>query len=378
MRGRSRGWRRILFSLVLRTSLAVATALSFASTTDAWASTPGGGQGGGGTDQQITLSIAAQSSVEGRQVGPNLATFTDPDSSASASQYTASVNWGDGSPSVYGTIRPTTTMSAGPAQFTVAGGHVYSDAGSFLICMRVQDTDNRNGASDCAVANVDEAPITVRGLTDALVNPYCDAVATVADSNPAAFSGDYSTTVDWGDGTTSAGTVARMSDWPAGQFAVQGCHTYADLGPHTVTTTVTDSSLTVTVASTAWIYAMTDGGTFVVADGNAAVGGQVKFWGGDWASSNAVSGGTAPAAFKGFAPGSGSACVGSWSARPGGGSKPPATIPSYTAVLVTSSVTKQDAQINGNSVHVALVRTDSGYGPTPDQPGTGTVAFMIC
>jgi hypothetical protein len=53
-------------------------------------------------------------------------------------------------------------------------------------------------------------------------------------------------------------------------------------------------------------------------------------------------------------------------------------VPSYTAVLVSSSITKHGPQIDGNSVHVALVRTDPGYGPSPDQAGTGTVVFMIC
>jgi hypothetical protein len=358
----------------------LAAALTFASTTGASATSgDGGGPGGqGGPDQLITLSQTAQSSVEGRQVGPDIAAFTDPDPTASASQYTASVNWGDGSPSVFGTITRTAGMTSAPSTFTVAASHVYTDAGSFLICMRVQDVDNRNGASGCASANVDEAPMSVRGLTGALINPYCDAVATIADSNPAAFSGDYTTTIDWGDGTTSAGTVARMSDWAAGQFAVQGCHTYAELGPHTITTTVIDSASSITATGTAWVYAMTEGGTFVIGDGNAIVGNQVMFWGGDWASSNSLSGGSAPAAFKGFAPRQGSMCVGTWTAGPGGSSNPPASVPSYTAVLVSSSMTRQESRIDGNSIHVALVHTAPGYGSDPGQPGFGSVAFMIC
>ena len=43
----------------------------------------------------------------------------------------------------------------------------------------------------------------------------------------------------------------------------------------------------------------------------------------------------------------------------------------YTAVLVASSITKDEAKINGNSIHVVLVGTSADY-------GTGTVVYMIC
>ena len=40
---------------------------------------------------------------------------------------------------------------------------------------------------------------------------------------------------------------------------------------------------------------------FVVGDGNATLGTHVTFWGAQWWKLNSLSGGTAPAAFKGFA-----------------------------------------------------------------------------
>jgi hypothetical protein len=162
-------------------------------------------------------------------------------------------------------------------------------------------------------------------------------------------------------------------------FTVQACHTYATLGPHSVTTTVFDfGTLVGTVSSTAWVYAVTDGGTFVIGDGNGAIGSRVMFWGGPWAKANSLSGGDAPSAFKGFAPSRSPTCGGTWSASSGDGSNPPATVPTYTAVLVSSRIDKDGSSIDGNSIHVALVRTDPGYGSTPDQPGTGTVVLMIC
>src|SRR5262249_55891866 len=43
--------------------------------------------------------------------------------------------------------------------------------------------------------------------------------------------GDLTATIDWGDGTSSAGTVSGGS----GSFAVDGSHTYANGGEHTLT-----------------------------------------------------------------------------------------------------------------------------------------------
>ena len=44
----------------------------------------------------------------------------------------------------------------------------------------------------------------------------------------------------------------------------------------------------------------TSGGSFVIGDGNAAVGQKVTFWGAQWSKLNTLSGGSAPASFKGF------------------------------------------------------------------------------
>ena len=53
--------------------------------------------------------------------------------------------------------------------------------------------------------------------------------------------------------------------------------------------------------ATALVFAFLDHGTFAVGDGNAAIGTAVTFWGARWAADNMLSGGSAPASFKGFA-----------------------------------------------------------------------------
>jgi len=327
----------------------------------------------GGFDQAITVSVGDISATEGASVGPNIGIVVDTDPNATASQYTASISWGDGSAPSTATLMPTSPQGAAQAQFAILASHVYRDAGSYFIGVAVQDVDSRNHASGNGTAQIAEAPMTAAGVSDALINPYCDTVATIRDANAAALDSDLVAAIDWGDGTTSAGTLYLNQYGGPGTtyIAVSGCHTYGALGPHTVTTTASDGATQLSVTSTAWVYAMTDGGSFVVGDGNASIGGAVQFWGAGWANANTLSGGAAPDAFKGFAPGRSPICVGNWSARPGESATPPATVPAYTAVLVASSITKDEAKINGNSIHVVLVGTSA-------DSGTGTVVYMIC
>ena len=55
-----------------------------------------------------------------------------------------------------------------------------------------------------------------------------------------AVASDFTATINWGDGTTSAGAVTGS----AGSFAIAGTHTFAEEGGYTVTVTVTDPNTT--------------------------------------------------------------------------------------------------------------------------------------
>src|SRR5580704_14776217 len=62
-------------------------------------------------------------------------------------------------------------------------------------------------------------------------------VATFTDPNPNASASDFTATIDWGDGTSTTGTVVAQS---TGGFAVDGVHVYADEGKYTVGVTIKD------------------------------------------------------------------------------------------------------------------------------------------
>jgi len=122
-------------------------------------------------------------------------------------------------------------------------------------------------------------------------------------------------------------------------------------------------------------------GSFVIGDGNAAVGTSVTFWGAQWWKANSLSGGLAPASFKGFADtlGSPPACGETWSSRPGNSSgPPPGPLPEHIEVIVSSHVTKSGPTISGDTEEVVLVKTKPGYAPDPGHAGVGTVVAKVC
>jgi hypothetical protein len=121
------------------------------------------------------------------------------------------------------------------------------------------------------------------------------------------------------------------------------------------------------------------GGAFVIGDQSAVVGNTVTFWGAQWWKDNSLSGGSAPAAFKGFADTAIPQCGQPWSTDPGNSSDPPATVgpaanaQGWVPVVVSSNITKSGPVISGDTKEIAWVLVDPGYGPNPGHPGTGVV-----
>jgi hypothetical protein len=119
-------------------------------------------------------------------------------------------------------------------------------------------------------------------------------------------------------------------------------------------------------------------GFFVVGDLSATVGSRVEFWGAQWWKDNSLSGGHAPAAFKGFADTvNDPICPSAWSTDPGNSAPPPPTVGPDITVLVTSHVTKSGPIISGDVTEVVTVHVDAGYAPDPGHAGTGTVTGVV-
>lgn len=120
---------------------------------------------------------------------------------------------------------------------------------------------------------------------------------------------------------------------------------------------------------------------FVIGDENAGVGSHVEFWGAQWHKLNGLTGGPAPAAFKGFANAVTleGKCGGSWTTYPGNSSDPPeGPLPLVIEAIVSTKITKSGRVISGDLAGVVLIATEPGYGPNPGHAGTGTVIGEKC
>jgi hypothetical protein len=311
--------------------------------------------------------------TEPATVSGTVATFTDPDPFATAGEYAATIDWGDGTATTSGTISGT------PAAFTVGGSHTYADEGSQTITVTITDTDNTSNTQTVtdSVA-VADAPITAACAAPATsLQTFSGTVASLVDGNPIAPASDFTATIDWGDGGTSAGTVGGT-----GPFTISGSHHYLTTGFFTVTTKVTDDGgSTSTTSCTLLVYAFAPGGgSFVIGDLNSATGTAVTFWGAQWWKLNSLTGGDAPASFKGFAldPAMPS-CGAGWDTGPGNSPPPPAgPLPAFMGVIVTGSSSKSGPTITGDTAHIVVVQTNAGYDSNPGHAGTGTVVGQVC
>jgi photosystem II stability/assembly factor-like uncharacterized protein len=141
-------------------------------------------------------------------------------------------------------------------------------------------------------------------------------------------------------------------------------------------------------SKTAVVFAFPGRGAFVLGDvtvSEATMTTSVTWWADDWSVEDQLSGGPAPASFKGFAstvslptgtpPGS---CGGPWSSSPGDSPPPTADVPSYMGVVVAGAVSKSGSSIAGSAVHIVVVKTAGGYAPNPGAHGTGTIVATYC
>jgi uncharacterized protein (TIGR03118 family) len=184
-------------------------------------------------DAALTASAVTIAATEGLSFSGTVATFTDGNPSATTADFTATIDWGDGSSVTEGTLR---AVAGG---FLVSGSHTYADESTNLP-MRVTISD-RDGSMAIAAstANIGDAALTAGDITFAATEgvTFNGVVATFSDANPSAPIADFSATIDWGDGaSTSSGTI----DTSGGAFVVKGAHVYAEKATRQVTVAIHD------------------------------------------------------------------------------------------------------------------------------------------
>lgn len=348
------------------------------------------------------LHITAQpalSSTEGAPTSAGLVVtkFTDDDPAGTVGDYTATIDWGDGTAHSVGTV------SAGTSgDFVVAAPrHTYAEEGTPTVTVTVSDQGGASAVAHPPMATADAA-LHSTGLTNGTLSGSSTPVlywpaggnavlAHVTDDDPLGMPSDYTAVVHWGDGTQSDAVVSNAA---GGGFSVTGNHTYsnANLGVHTVTIDVSDEGGATTHTSTTVLaYGFASGGTFAIGDRTLSALSPsftvpVTFWGSSWYKTDVLSGGAAPSSFKGYVsnppanptPPAFLPTATNWTTLTGSSSLPPATVPAYMLVLVTGQVTQTSSTVaSGSVVHWVIVKTNSGYGPTAGQTGTGTVVAVL-
>jgi hypothetical protein len=205
-------------------------------------------------DQQVTTPVVAPATLtEGQSVAATgIATFTDPAGAEAVGDYTATINWGDSTPTSTGVI-----VSTGGGGFRVdaPAAHRYAEEGTFTITVTVtHDTAPGSAVGTAAVTVSDPSLAGTGGFTVNALEGATSAVQTVATfTDPGTPAGealnDYTATINWGDGgPTSTGTITLSG----GVFTVTGSHLYAEEGTHTVSVRLHhDAAADVTVNSTA-------------------------------------------------------------------------------------------------------------------------------
>ncbi len=105
-------------------------------------------------DAPLSSAGIAINAVAGQAFPANLAVFTDADAGRPAGHYSASVNWGDGSPAVAATI----TADSGGAGYGVGSSHTYAKAGSYQITVTITDSAGGSRTVASSAATVAPAP----------------------------------------------------------------------------------------------------------------------------------------------------------------------------------------------------------------------------
>lgn len=180
-------------------------------------------------DRRLYALPTALSATAGVPFSGPVATFRDFNPGRTPADYSAIVEWGDGTPlAADGDVAVTSVQQGGGAAVAVAAGHVYAAPGVYMVATKVID---RNGGSLLVHNEMvvgDGTGLQAHGVAAAVSAPEGKVVyrrlATFADAAGRGRWRDYRAEIDWGDGMTTPGTVR----WAPGGFDVFGSHGYFD------------------------------------------------------------------------------------------------------------------------------------------------------
>jgi hypothetical protein len=258
------------FTVVADGTLFATAPAESAATIDVTVTTPSGTSSTGSSDHFTFQSDAALTGFGGVNITPytnNQTTtpvggFTDTDHFGVASQFTASIDWGNGTYSL-GTVSSTGYNGSGQPTFSVTGTVTYTAVGTYTIKVSIQDVGGATGTitSTATVSNPPGAPTRphpqAKGTTATATHgvAFGGSVASFVGDIGGGTAASYTATINWGNGHTTAGVIQATGP---NTFVVVGSQTYTAAGTYTVAITITDSSGGSTTVDSTIVVAQAD------------------------------------------------------------------------------------------------------------------------
>jgi len=200
------------------------------------------------------------SSTPGTPLNSNTSTafgaFLTSNPRSAAGNFTATINWGDGSPLASGTGAVSVVQSSGiPTEYSIScpSNHTYKNPGIYPLVATVTDT-NGNFVKVENTAVISPGPIYPAGrLFTATKGSANCLVAAFVDHTPNTIPADYKAIINWGDGAVTTGSIRGSNP----SFLVYGKHNYT--GGSTYPVDVTINSTIGTNSGYAWSTARLTG-----------------------------------------------------------------------------------------------------------------------
>jgi uncharacterized repeat protein (TIGR03803 family) len=187
---------------------------------------------------------------------PPLAVIADINPQVTGSTITATVIWGDGSPVLSSTNAGVVVKSIGGGRYDLIAPHDYTSPGEYPIIVRVSDP---NGARLTLTGTANVGPSAIAMTAYDVASPSgvlrSQFLATFQDNGLTSTGTDYTTLINWGDGSITNGTLRAIGH---SSYQVFGTHTYTLPDSYTIGATVTRTG---TYSATTWTTATVTGST---------------------------------------------------------------------------------------------------------------------
>lgn len=191
----------------------------------------------------LTLEATEGSALNDAIIG----SFYDPNGGAADGSYSITIDWGDGA------VTPGGLIDEGGGSFYVVGSHAYQgEGGNYQITFTVGRPDYSLSGQGASAAVVVDPAVVAQGNVISTYGASVQNAVVASFTDPAGNDAttEYQATIDWGDGSTSAGYIEF--DGSTGTFKVFGGHSYNQPGSYQLQVTIAhDASAAVQVPDSA-------------------------------------------------------------------------------------------------------------------------------